>query len=895
MGNVTFYNYFKRLFLLVTAILGFSLTSVAQSWTPVYSNSLSYPGDTFIAEAVDPIFESQTSDGGIYWLETKSLSLLEPGNVNNMLFSTYGNNPTKYFTLKVNVAEAGNYKFSYRFLSGNDFGMTLFYTSDDPANQDSRIKVKADAPLTKNVAETLESDVFEITDAGDYYFGFYVSVDAPGGYSGNMVFADFQLLKEVGAGETTYTVTWDKPANGALTVKSGENLLTSPATVPANTEIVVEAAPDYGYELETLTSKVGDAAAADIENGAVVTVSGNTVIAATFKELDKYAVTVAQVDESKGSVVLEVNNSTFESGSSAYLGETVKVTVYPVEGYKLTELTYTVGDGTPQPVEFEKGYDYYTGEFEVQGETTVNVAFAEMNNYLVSVSDGIENGELTFYVDGEEFTPGNSVQEEKTVYVYGNPSPGYKLSKVTYTVEGETEPVDITEGMSFVVKGNTEVNAEFVALKNYTVKVDESIQNGALMLKLNGNLISSGKEVQEGNTVTVEVNPDLGYVLESLSYKVDDGEPVDITEVRSFVVSGPTVVSAEFKAQSYTVTWTDSAKGSLTVQYIDADGNEQNVESGVTNIPAGATIEVSASITDPNADILKSITYVNNDIVGASPVELDYPYTFTLDGNVTLVADFGSPEFSWSITGRYAWATFYVEVDGERKVSFIESVVGPFGGTFEVQAGTVVKITATIPENALKQNLLPMLSVDGESVELDENGVYEFEMPAKSVSVVLNIDIPTYLLTIDQTGEGTVAISSGGTEYSGAEELLVERNVEFEVIATPAQGYGLKSVEVTIGGEVATPVNGIYTATGDIVVKVVFYDLSSISSIDSGDVYYSNSDETLYLDKEYNVRVYDLSGRLVLNVSGQNSVSMSELGNGVYTAVAGDKVLKFVK
>lgn len=892
MGNVTFYNYFKRLFLLVTVVWGFSLISVAQSWTPVYSNSLSYPGDTFIAEAVDPIFESQTSDGGIYWLETKSLSLLEPGNINNMLFSTYGNNPTKYFTLKVNVAEAGNYKFSYRFLSGNDFGMTLFYTSDDPANQDSRIKVKTDAPLTKNVAETLESDVFEITDAGDYYFGFYVSVDAPGGYSGNMVFADFQLLKEVGAGETTYTVTWDKPANGALTVKSGDNLLTSPATVPADTEIVVEATPDYGYNLETLTSKVGDAATADIENGAVVTVSGNTVIAATFKELDKYAVTVAQIDESKGSVVLEVNNSTFESGSLAYLGETVKITVYPVEGYKLTELTYTVGDGTPQPVEFEKGYDYYTGEFEVQGETTVNVAFAEMNNYQVSVSDGMENGTLTFYVDGEEFTPGNSVQEEKTVYVYGNPSPGYKLSKVTYTVEGETEPVDITENMSFVVKGNTEVNAEFVALKNYVVTVDESIQNGTLMLKLNGNLISSGDEVQEGNYVTVEVKPDLGYVLENLTYKVGDGEAADITEARSFVVSGPTVVSAEFKSQSYTVTWTDPAEGSLTVRYIDAEGNEQDVESGVTDIPAGATIEVVATVNDPDVNILKSITY---SVDGSYPVVLEYPYMFTLEGNIVLTVEFGSPEFSWNITGRKAWATFLVDVDGERKVAFFEDPVGPSSGAFEVMAGATVKITATVPENALNQNIYPMLSIDGTPVGLDENGEYEFEMPSKSVSVVLNVDVPTYLLTVEKTGEGVVAIKSGGTEYSGAEGLLVERGAEFEVIATPAEGYGLKSIEVIVGGEVAEPVNGVYTANGDIVVRVVFYDLSSINDTYADEIYYNASDEILYIGYECDVKVYDLGGCLVMSVSGQNSVDMSVLSDGVYMAVAGSRVLKFVK
>lgn len=915
MGNVTFYSYFKRLFLLVTAVLGFVTLSNAQVWTPVYTHSLSYPADQFLvnasdeptfydcsnSESYDPTFHASyaISENGIYWLDSKSLSVLEPANTNNIYFDTYGKNANLIFCIKLNVDEAGKYKFSYRFLAGRNFGVTLFYSSQDPFlattdelldEESKRTIVKREHVLTKDTPESVESDVFELA-AGEYYFGFYPSVE-DGGYSANIYFADFQLLKESAAGETTYTVTWDKPDNGSITVKSGENLLTSPAVVAPDTEITVSATPDYGYELETLTSKVDDAEAADIENGAVVTVSGNTLIAATFKELDKYAVTVAQVDETKGKVVLEVNGTEFESGSSAYLGETVKVTVYPVEGYKLTELTYTVGEGTSQPVEFEKGYDYYTGEFEVQGETTVNVAFAEMKDYVVSVSDGIENGELTFYVDGEEFTPGSSVQEEKTVYVSGNPASGYKLSKLTYTVEGSDEPVDFTEEMSFVVSGNTEVDAKFVALQKYAVTVDESVVNGTLVLKVDGNVIKSGDEVLEGKSVTVEADPDMGYVLETLAYTAGEEEAVDIIESKTFVVEAATVVSATFKAQTYTVTWTNPAEGTLAVQYIDADGSEQDVESGVTQIPAGATVEVVATVNDPDVNILKSVTYT---VEGSTPVELEYPYTFTLQGNVTLAVEFGSPELTWSITGIKSWATFYVEVDGEREVYFYEDPVGPSSGTLEVQAGSAVKITATIPENALNQNLFPMLSIDGESVELDENGIYEFEMPAKSVSVVLNIEVPTYLLTVEKTGEGTVTIKSGGKEYYGEEDLLVERNAEFEVDAAPATGYGLQSLEVTIGGEVAVPVNGLYKATGDIVVKVVFNDTSSVNDVAAAGIYYDASCETLYFGSECDVKVYDLSGRLVMSVSGQDSVNLSSLAGGVYTAVAGGEVLKFIK
>lgn len=80
-----------------------------------------------------------------------------------------------------------------------------------------------------------------------------------------------------------------------------------------------------------------------------------------------------------------------------------------------------------------------------------------------------------------------------------------------------------------------------------------------------------------------------------------------------------------------------------------------------------------------------------------------------------------------------------------------------------------------------------------------------------------------------------------------------------------------------------------------------FRNIQSGSSIDSvkdnGSLYYSASDETLYIGCENtSVRVFDVNGRIVFDVQGTPTVSVSELVNGTYVAVSDDgRSVKFVK
>lgn len=69
-------------------------------------------------------------------------------------------------------------------------------------------------------------------------------------------------------------------------------------------------------------------------------------------------------------------------------------------------------------------------------------------------------------------------------------------------------------------------------------------------------------------------------------------------------------------------------------------------------------------------------------------------------------------------------------------------------------------------------------------------------------------------------------------------------------------------------------------------------DESGLESVSSENVYYNSEEQTLYTDNS-KVVVYDLSGRTVL--SGEGNVSVSCLEDGVYTAVAGNVVLKFAR
>lgn len=165
---------------------------------------------------------------------------------------------------------------------------------------------------------------------------------------------------------------------------------------------------------------------------------------------------------------------------------------------------------------------------------------------------------------GEDFRPVSSeldyiVPEGNRVFVRVTPEDGYELEFVSYSVDGGEE-VNFTDDMTFDVSGNTVVRVGVVKEK-YSIDIDKCISNGSIELSVDGTPVNG--DVEFGKTVLVNVAPDKGYEVESVSLTVNDEEVIDITDDLSFTVKGNSVVSAVFKKIMLPVNFESEITGGL--------------------------------------------------------------------------------------------------------------------------------------------------------------------------------------------------------------------------------------------------------------------------------------------------------------------------------------------
>ena len=90
-----------------------------------------------------------------------------------------------------------------------------------------------------------------------------------------------------------------------------------------------------------------------------------------------------------------------------------------------------------------------------------------------------------------------------------------------------------------------EKSTESSSMPTFTVKVDEAIEHGTVKADKENN-------IKEGELVTLTVQPDSGYELETLSVKDKDENDVKLEETEELSFKMPasdTVVNAVFKQQ----------------------------------------------------------------------------------------------------------------------------------------------------------------------------------------------------------------------------------------------------------------------------------------------------------------------------------------------------------
>ncbi|TLD00054.1 InlB B-repeat-containing protein [Robinsoniella peoriensis] len=220
-----------------------------------------------------------------------------------------------------------------------------------------------------------------------------------------------------------------------------------------------------------------------------------------------------------------ITNGKIESDKTeAEAGEEVNLTVEPNEGYILKEGSLKVNNGDVEVTDnrfvMPEQDVMVTAEFEQQP--------AQM--HTVTIDPAMEHGRIE--ADKTEAAAGDTVTLTVT------PEEGYLLTEGSLQVNGGE--VEVTDNSFLMPEQDVMITAEFEQLsaETHTVTIDPSMEHGRIE--------ADKTEAAEGETVTLSIIPQEGYMLTAGSLKVNDGA-VEVAN-NSFVMPGQDVtITAEFE------------------------------------------------------------------------------------------------------------------------------------------------------------------------------------------------------------------------------------------------------------------------------------------------------------------------------------------------------------
>ena len=291
------------------------------------------------------VYEASTANGAVLDGKTWGYGLRDAFNKEQVM-------------VKVNIEEAGEYKFSYRMrLDNNDPDLNeryavlnLFYQQEDGSqttvsDEDINLYTSTELPATQ-----YESRVINL-EPGTYSFGVnHVNniQGGDGGYSGAslpgtyLFVGDFKLYKYHQEAQPDCKISWTEPENGTIEVSvygTGETVENG-ATVPYGTSVDIVATPAAGYELEGITIN-GEPYES---TGFGYVVAGDLNIEATFVEVPVTMYTVSWTADNCDIKVETAEGTTVDNGGEVAEGTELTITATAADGYELESLTVNGDD-----------------------------------------------------------------------------------------------------------------------------------------------------------------------------------------------------------------------------------------------------------------------------------------------------------------------------------------------------------------------------------------------------------------------------------------------------------------------------------------------------------------------------------------------------------------------
>ena len=879
-------HYLLTMLLSLFCFAGFASAQEEVTWDLVYYNTLS---STTKSEVVleDPIHVN-----GAWRVESSSASqaLIDEGESdNNKRFGPYVKTTTEsdYLAVKATGLEAGTYKFSFLHKKGasGDASCVLAYSpASEEINTHTQIVSEYGVAIPdKKGAEAgdlIESETFEITEAGDYYF--YYMIWTAGEFKVRI--ADFELYKQHVDEPEPEEPSWGVPTGTTGAASSNPNdkirYVTSASTTGAVSDLAYSNVADPGvvyiYTQQGMTVEQGQEFELNV----------------TATEHMKWCHAIVYVDwnrdgdfddegEQLFKVGYDIKDSNMPSdynlpsnGNPDVCDFTRTITVPADATIGTTRMRIQFTDAwhskdVQDPVHtamdvIDKGGVY---DFDV----TVNEG-VPVKEYTVTWAEPV-NGTLEVTVgQGITIQSGAVVEAGASITVTATPADGYQLE--TLTVGGEA----LENGASYAVNSNVEIVATFVEESPWKLVASNllSAETSDGVDLTNVNAVSTKWGVYEARTAngTVLDGKTWGYGLQSAFNKEQVMVKVNIEE------AGEYKFSYRMRLDNNDPDF-DTRYAVLNLFYQQEDGSQTTVSDedinlyGSTELPA--TQYESRVINLEPGTYSFGVNHVNNIEGGDNPHS-----NASLPGTYLFVGDFKLYKY-------------HQEAQPDCKISWTE----PENGTIEVSVyGTdeTVENGATVPYGTTVDIVAtPAAGYELEGITINDepyvNTGFGYLVVSDLNIEATFVEAPVTMYTVSWKADNceiTVKTAEGTTVDNGGE---VAEGTELTITATAADGYELESLTVN---DEAFENGATWTVAGDVTIVATVRGTGLDEAVAEG-IYYDAASQTLHVGAAQTLSVYDVTGRKVVETAVDGTFDASALRGGIYIAVADGKIVKFRK
>lgn len=178
-----------------------------------------------------------------------------------------------------------------------------------------------------------QGNIVKLTASVDSGYQFKNWVNVPSGgredrntltFTVNSNISGVSAVAEAGSTVQTYTVRWEDGEGITITGIAGGYVITSGASVPQGTSVVLTATPDEGYQFQSWTNVPSGIVPTD--NTLTFTVNANTpIISATAEAVTRYY-TISWNNSTNVTITGKVNNTPIQPGESLAAGTYVTLT-----------------------------------------------------------------------------------------------------------------------------------------------------------------------------------------------------------------------------------------------------------------------------------------------------------------------------------------------------------------------------------------------------------------------------------------------------------------------------------------------------------------------------------------------------------------------------------------